>query len=123
MRQKAGVRRSSLLTDVLKQAKIWYNDPMATGKTLQEILAELSPKDGPNVEAVTKKKGNVGMQLVEVSKDNLSTVDELVDEIRTMYDKGQTREANRLMAIAKKLLYNNAKYQVVVGRVLSDLKQ
>lgn len=61
-------------------------------------------------------------QLLEISNTNIAIVDELIGEMRRLSDKGQTKEFNKLADITQKILDNNAKFQAVVGEVLSDTK-
>lgn len=71
----------------------------------------------------TSKKEKRRKELVEISEANLAIVDELIAEMRRLSSKGQTnsKEFKKLADIAQKILDNNAKYQAVVGEVLSDV--
>lgn len=91
---------------------------MRKGETLLEALE----RDAANQElfARHKTKDAISAQLVQISKENLDIVDELVDEIRDLYSQGREKEATHLLAISKKILYNNAKYQIVAEHLLAD---
>lgn len=68
------------------------------------------------------KKAKQRKEFIEISEANLAIVDELIAEMRRLSSKGQTKEFNKLADITQQILDNNAKFQAVVGEVLSDTK-
>lgn len=61
-------------------------------------------------------------EFYEISEANLAIVDELIAEMRRLLKNGQTKEYKKLADVTQKILDNNAKFQAVVGEVLSDTK-
>ncbi len=61
-------------------------------------------------------------EFYEISEANLAIVDELIVEMRRLSKSGQTKEFKKLADVTQKILDNNAKFQAVVGEVLSDIR-
>lgn len=59
-------------------------------------------------------------ELIEISDQSIEVAKELIKEIERLHDSGKTREANRLITIARQMLQNNQKLQEVVGRIQAE---
>lgn len=77
----------------------------------------------PSLFGISKKEKR-RKDFVEISEANLAIVDDLISEMQRLSKKGQTntKEFKNLADVAQKILDNNAKFQAVVGEVLSDIK-
>lgn len=72
------------------------------------------------VDKITRVNRDRRSEFVKISRTNIEVVDELVKEARRLSESDQVEEASKLIAITKKVLNNNKRFQNMVGEVLSS---
>ena len=66
------------------------------------------------------KKASRPERFADISKSNVDVARDLIKETERLSKRGQQKEAERILEIAKKVLNNNKKFQNMVGEILSD---
>lgn len=67
------------------------------------------------------KKENKAFRFEEIALRNNEVVGDILKEAEKLVKAGKDKDADRLIAIAKKLLDNNEALKLTVGEVLSEI--